>query len=128
MTERTGITVDQLFKKQEEERAAWVRSQIKRLNEAGFDWYLTMDFKVKHAYTGGIGLPIVEATREELSLGGLSTILHPQRGLLLVNYEGQVSNYTRRYISEDLFREIEQKVDETLAELQAPATVVVPLS
>ena len=117
---RERETASGMLARQEREREMFLVDQVKRLDDAKFGWELPMDFRVKHAYTGGIGLPILEVTREELSSGELSLILHPQRGLLLVNHEGQVCKYTaEECVPEWFFREIEQKVNETLASLQA---------
>ena len=115
-------TAVDMFKRQQREREIFLVEQARRLNDAGFDWDLPVEFRVKHALVGIGGLPIVEVTREELSSGGLSIILHHQRGLLLVNKEGQVGEYPTEDVPRWLFGIIEQNVNETLAELQVVTT------
>ena len=107
----------EMLVRHERELRQFVVDQAKRLDDAGFDWDLPMEFRVKHALTGG-GLPIVDATREELLSGEFSIILHPSRRLLLVDCEGHAGEYRAEYIPIRLFGEIEQKVNETLASLQ----------
>ena len=49
---RERSEVDILFEKQKAQRAEFVRSQIRKLNAARYDWKLPKDFKAKTGYQG----------------------------------------------------------------------------
>lgn len=74
MAERSKV--QELFARQEAERAEFVRSQIRRLNEAGFGWKLPKDFRRETGYEGK-GL-ITDAH------GYYFEVLSPDEGLICV--------------------------------------------
>jgi len=72
--------VEELFERQEEERAEFVRGQIKKLVDAGYDWKLPRDFREDSGYEGK-GLLI---QRNYCGQSYIHKVLSPDEGLIYV--------------------------------------------
>jgi hypothetical protein len=74
MTERSSV--EELFANQEAERQEFVREQVDRLNEVGFDWNLPKGFEKETGY-GGKGLITINYSY-------YFEVLTPEEGLIRV--------------------------------------------
>jgi len=118
VAERSEAT--EMLRRHEQERKQFFLDQAKILIDVNFDYKPPVEFGWKHNYDGQ-GLVIIDTSRKNLLAGGSSIILHPERGLLSVNYNGQSTEYPGDNVPSWLFIKVEKKVNETLAGLQAVA-------
>jgi len=116
-------TASAMFERQERERELFLVDQARRLEDAGFDWVVPKDFAERQNY-GGRGLVIRDSSGEGVISQRISKVLKPDGGLVLVIASGQEIS-TGSFISitgSNLFTEVEERVNGTLASLQAVTT------
>ena len=116
-------TASAMFERQERERELFFVDQARRLEDAGFDWVVPKDFAERQNY-GGRGLVIRDSSGEGVISQRISKVLKPDGGLVLVIASGQEISIGS-FISvtgPNFFTEVEKRVNETLARLQAVTT------
>ncbi len=121
MTERSEV--EKLFERQKQERAEFVRGQIKRLEDAGYDWRLPAVFREQTGY-GSKGLLIERYVPGQEHSNHL--VLSQDEGLIRVKREMDRTitrpvpllggGMTGSGISD--LELLEQRVNEVLASLQ----------
>lgn len=112
-------TASQMFVRHFGERQQFFIDQVKRLNDAGFDWAVPEDFAARQNYSG-LGFIVRDKSGEEGSRDRLSRVLTPEGDLILVLPDGHrllLDPSLDKPLS--LFTETEEQVNKTLAGLHA---------
>jgi len=114
-------TAADMFKRQEREREQFLVDQAKRLDNADFDWELPQRF-CERLSCDGKGLVVHDNSENKVKIERASTIFSPKGNLFTISGHGlRIHHQTHDYYIES-YSLVEQRVNETLADLQAVTT------